>query len=122
MNTSGNTLKTALLMILAGMLITLGAQAGEGKKGHMPAFSDFDLDGNGTISQAEFDKGHAERMSKMAEQGHKMKGAAQCPGFAGIDTNEDGGISEEEFASHQAEHKKKMKQAKHQHGHEAGEK
>lgn len=92
-----------------------GASAGESNKpcnhmkGKMPAFADFDLDANGTISETEFNQVHAERMSKMAADGHQMKHAANAPGFAGIDTNGDGVISTDEFAVHQAEHHKNMR-------------
>lgn len=104
--------------IMAGGLlamIAVGSVAGEGKgmKGQKPAFSDFDLDGNGVMTEQEFNEGHAKRMSKMAEEGRKMKCADSCPGFAGIDTDKDGGISEAEFAAHQADH---MHKHKHKHG------
>ena len=66
----------------------------------MPSFSDFDLDGDGVISEAEFNKGHAKRMSEMAAQGHQMKHAGDAPGFSGIDNNENGEISKDEFATH----------------------
>ena len=51
-------------MISAAALILLFAanvSAGEhkGKKGHMPAFSDFDLDGDGAITEQEFNEGHS---------------------------------------------------------------
>ena len=93
-----------------------GKHAGDGKemKGKMPSFSDFDSDGDGVISEAEFNEGHAKRMSEMAAQGHQMKHAGDAPGFSGIDTNENGEISKDEFATHQAEHHSKMKQGKNQ--------
>jgi len=102
--------------ILAGSLLAFIAvnvaagEGGAGMKGKMPAFSDFDLDGDGVMTEQEFGEGHAKRMSEMAAEGRKMKCAENCPGFTGIDTNEDGGISEAEFAAHQAEHMHKHKQ------------
>jgi len=95
-----------------------GASAGEspepcrGMMAKMPKFADFDLDGNGTIDETEFNQAHAEQMSKMAAAGHQMKHAAHSPGFAGIDTDGDGVISEGEFAAHQAEHHKNMQKGK----------
>ena len=83
-----------------------------GMKGHMPTFSDFDLDGDGIIIEQEFDEGHAKRMTEMTAEGHQMKHAGDAPGFSGIDTNADGEISEEEFAAHQADHQKNMQQGK----------
>ncbi|NNL00397.1 MAG: hypothetical protein HKO88_15210 [Xanthomonadales bacterium] len=88
-----------------------GAGKGMGKgpcmdtgKGHMPKFSDFDLDGDGKIIESEFNEAHAQKMSEMAAAGHQMKHAGNAPGFAGIDTDGNGEISAQEFAAHQAEH------------------
>ena len=89
-----------------------GEGASQGMKGKMPTFADFDLDGDGVITEAEFNEGHAKKMSEMAAEGRSMKHAGDAPGFTGIDTNGDGEISEEEFAAHQAEHHKKMHQSK----------
>lgn len=87
-----------------------GKEHGKGMKGKMPTFADFDKDGNGAIDETEFNRGHAEHMSKMAAAGHKMKHAPDSPGFAGIDSNGDGVISKDEFAAHHAEHRKHMKE------------
>ena len=99
-----------------------GAGGGKGKcsgdkmkmKGNMPTFSDFDLNGDGEIVEAEFNEAHAKRMSEMAAEGRQMKHVGDAPGFSGIDTNGDGEISEEEFAAHQAEHHHQMQHGKHQ--------
>ncbi len=97
--------------LLAFIVVNLAvAEDGAGMKGKMPTFSDFDLDGDGVVTEQEFSEGHAKRAAEMAEQGRKMKGAESCPGFVGIDTDKDGGISAEEFAAHQAEHMQKNKQ------------
>ena len=95
-----------------------GAKAEEsdlpcGMSGNMPTFADFDADGNGGISEAEFDQLHSERMSKMAAEGRKMKHAGDMPGFAGIDSDGDGVISPEELDSHQASHHQKHHGKKH---------
>lgn len=89
-----------------------GQGACQGMKGKMPTFADFDLDGDGKITEAEFNEGHAKKISEMVAEGRSMKHAGSAPGFAGIDTNDDGEISEEEFAAHQADHHKKMQQGK----------
>jgi Ca2+-binding EF-hand superfamily protein len=90
-----------------------GEGHGNGMKGKMPAFSDFDLDGDGVIIETEFNEGHAKRMSEMAAEGRQMKHVGDAPGFSGIDINGDGGISEQEFSDHQAEHHKEMKNKSH---------
>jgi Ca2+-binding EF-hand superfamily protein len=89
-----------------------GQGACQDMKGKMPTFADFDQDGDGRITEAEFNEGHAKKMSEMAAQGRSMKHAENAPGFTGIDTNDDGEISEDEFAAHQAEHHKKIHQSK----------
>ena len=92
----------------------MGEGHGKGMKGKMPAFSDFDLDGDGVIIETEFNEGHAKRMSEMAAEGRQMKHVGDAPGFSGIDINGDGGISEQEFSDHQAAHHKEMKNKSHE--------
>jgi Ca2+-binding EF-hand superfamily protein len=87
-----------------------GKSKGKGMKGKMPSFSDFDLDGDGVITQSEFNEGHAKHMNKMAAQGNQMKHMDECPGFSGIDTNGDGEISAQEFSDHQTGHHKQMQE------------
>ena len=90
-----------------------GEGHGKGMKGEMPAFSDFDLDGDGVIIETEFNEGHAKRMSEMAAEVRQMKHVGDAPGFSGIDTNGDGGISEQEFSDHQAAHHQQMQKHSH---------
>ena len=89
-----------------------GCGKGEGMKQNMPAFSDFDLDGNGVIVEDEFNEGHAKKMSEMAAAGHQMKHTEDAPGFKGIDTDDSGEISKDEFSAHQAKHHAKMHDCK----------
>jgi len=114
--------------IFAGAMLVMFAMsvaAGEGEKmkGNMPAFSDFDLDGDGTIVAKEFDEGHAKRFAERAAEGHELKNAGKCK-FADIDTDSDGGITSEEFSAHKAKHMNKGKHkckdkenCKHKHQH-----
>lgn len=84
-----------------------------GNRGRMmPAFDDFDLNGDGKLPEDEFNAARAKRMSKMAEQGRMMKRMAQRPSFADIDLNNDGAIDRAEFRKHQSEHRLEMR--KHQ--------
>ena len=84
------------------------AQKGMGM--NMPAFADCDLNGDGTITQEEFTKARAERITKRAQDGRKMKNLANAPSFDDIDVDDNGGIDIDEFAAHQAEHKAKRNQ------------
>lgn len=66
-----------------------------------PQFSDFDKDGNGLISPAEFAKARAERIQENAEQNKRMRMLKNAPSFEQVDLNSDGVVDAEEFARHQ---------------------
>ena len=87
-----------------------GAPNGKGK--NMPTFADFDLNGDGGITEDEFNTARAERMAKHAQEGRQMKNMANAPSFADIDTDDDGVVSTDEFNAHQAEQMQKMTDAK----------
>ena len=65
-------------------------------------FETFDLDGNGQITAAEFEKTRTERQTQNAENGGRMQNAANAPTFESIDLNKDGVILPAEFAKNQA--------------------
>jgi hypothetical protein len=87
-----------------------GMDMGMGGHHHMPAFADFDTDGNGMISELELDAARAKRMGEKTTRGHPMKHAGNMPSFADIDTNGDGGISEQEFDQYHAARRAQMHQ------------
>lgn len=76
--------------------------------GNMPTFADFDLNKDGSMTEAEFNEARAARMKERAQQGRMMRGMADGCTFAEIDTNHDGTVSPEEFAAHQAARRQKM--------------
>ena len=101
--------------VAAATMVSTPSFAQDGPRGkgmNMPTFEDFDLDSDGRISEEEFNKLHAERIARHAQEGRPMKHMANAPAFADIDTNGDGGVSREELSAHQAEHMKKMMDAK----------
>jgi hypothetical protein len=106
--------KYAAVIVAGFSLLMTGAaiaqDMGKGKGMNMPSFADFDLDGDGAISNDEFNKAHAERIAQNAKEGRKMKGLATMPSFADIDTDGDGSLSPAEFAAHQAKHHAEMHQ------------
>jgi len=121
-----NTLKTMAAIILL-LAVAANAVAGCEEKGegcgmncgkNMPAFSDFDSNTDGKVSEQEFNEFRAARMSKMAAEGRKMKSMGDMPTFADHDPDGDGFISEEELKAHQAEHHKEMHKGKHGCNHE----
>ncbi len=65
----------------------------------MPAFADFDLNGDGKITEAEFNEARTARISQRAKDGRQMRGLADAPAFEELDANGDGSISREEFAA-----------------------
>jgi len=67
----------------------------------MPTFGDFDLNGDGYITESELKEARAKRMEKYAKEGRMMKNMANAPSFTDIDANKDGKISPEEFKEHQ---------------------
>lgn len=78
-----------------------GKGMGQGPGMNRPAFEDYDMDGNGAISEQEFNKARGERISDRASEGYAMRNLGRAPTFAEIDSNGDGEISPAEFAEHQ---------------------
>ena len=71
---------------------------------NMPTFSDYDLDGDSKVTESEFNKARAQRVSERAQQGYAMKNMGNMPSFADIDADGNGTVSKDEFAAHQASH------------------
>jgi len=69
--------------------------------GMMSSFNDFDANGDGKITQTEFENAQQARQQKQAESGKLMRNAANAPAFGDIDTNGDGIIDATEFRNHQ---------------------
>lgn len=79
---------------------------GKGMGRNRPAFSEYDLNGDGKITEKEFNEARSKRISERAQQGYQMRNLGSAPSFADIDTNGDGEISVEEFAAHQSQRPK----------------
>ena len=101
----------ALFGLSSMMGSTLYAQdVPKGRGINMPTFAGCDLDGDGSITEDEFNKARSERIAKRAKEGRQLKNLANASSFEDIDTNDDGGVSPEEFSAHQAEHRAKRAQ------------
>lgn len=89
-----------------GMGPGAGGAPGMGAGGMMqrPQFSEFDRNGDGSLSSQEFYDARAERMRQRAMQGYPMRNAASAPAFEQIDSDGDGKVTPEEFGSAQAAH------------------
>ena len=90
-------------------LIATGALA-MGQGNMMPSYSDFDTDGNGKVTQKEFQNTQQKRMTQRADEGRMMRNAGNAPVFSDIDTNGDGNIDKNEFQTHQANNSSKRGQ------------
>ena len=110
MKNSNRGITVRLMIVLAGCVVVSGAHAKEGS-GHAPApFSDFDMDGNGFVSEAEFYSVREQRMAARASEGRKMRCAQYAPSFVDLDTDGDGQLSPEELTAGQQAHMGKCKE------------
>lgn len=100
-----------LTAVFALALLPLAARADCGMQHRPPAFSEVDADGDGFVSETEFDAFHADRHQAMAEEGRPMKGMATAPTFAEADSDGDGRLTEAELMAAQQAHMKAMKGA-----------
>jgi hypothetical protein len=114
MKSPEKTVFEAILIIaavLAMALLPLAAHAGQGMQHKPPPFAEIDKDGDGFVSEAEFNSHRAERHAAMAAAGKPMKGLATAPAFADIDSDGDGRLSEAELTAAQQAHMQAMREA-----------
>lgn len=114
-STSKLTFEAILLiaLVLAVVVAPLAAKACPGGHDPQAVFAEFDSDGDGTLSQAEFDSGRAARHAKMAGEGRDMKGMEMAPAFADFDAGEDGLLTSEEFMAGHKAHMQAMRAERH---------
>jgi hypothetical protein len=86
----------------------MGPGMGRGMGMNMPAFADFDRNGDGSLTKQEFYDARAQRMRERAAQGYPLRNAPNAPTFESIDTNGDGKVVPAELAAHQTEHRRQM--------------
>ena len=77
---------------------------------NMATFSDFDIDGDGSIVETEFIEARSQRVKQMEQQGRQMRNMSHAPSFADIDLDDDGKVSHDEFTAHQSHWRQNMKQ------------
>jgi Ca2+-binding EF-hand superfamily protein len=95
------------LALLATALMSGGVGAAPwGAPGH-PAF---DRNGDGQVSEEEFQAMRAERMAERARQGYPMHGARHAPSFSDFDQDSDGNLTPEEIRDGIAAQRQKMMQ------------
>ncbi len=86
-------------LLIVALIVTGALAVGQGKM--MPSYSDFDTNGNGQVTQNEFEQTQQKRMTAQAEAGRMMRNVGNAPAFGDIDTNKDGNIDKQEFQTHQ---------------------
>jgi len=101
----------AIVVLFAIALLPLAVKAECNMKHHPPPFSEFDQDGDGFVSEDEFNSFRAARHEAMAKEGRPMKGMATAPSFSDIDTDGDGRLTEAELTAAQQAHMKAMHEA-----------
>lgn len=103
------SIHVGLLIAIAGGFSPISAQSEETPvRGPIP-FTAFDKDGNGLISEEEFNTVRGERMATRAAEGRPMRGAASAPAFSEFDTNGDGHLTPDELAAGQKAHMEKRR-------------
>ena len=95
-------------VIIAIAMLPFVAKAESQQRHSPPAFSDIDTDGDGFVSEEEFNSFRAARMAAKAEAGKPMKGAATAPSFSDLDSDGDGMLSEAELIAGQKAHRQAM--------------
>lgn len=81
-----------------------GRRGGRGRGGAPPAFSDFDLNGDGGIDEQEFIEARTKRIAERMEEGRMMRGLTTPHTFTDMDTDADGSLTPEEFAAETQRH------------------
>jgi len=93
--------RTALATLLALAVTPVpAADPDMPARGPMP-FSGVDADGNGQVSQEEFNRAHTERLQQRTQSENQYRYMGNAPASGDIDRNADGGVSSEEFKAHQ---------------------
>ncbi len=82
-----------------------GPGMGRGMGRNMPAFTDFDLNNDGVMTEDEFVEARGQRIANRAKQGYMMRGLQNMQSFDTIDLNQDGIVNPAEFSQIQMQHR-----------------
>jgi len=95
--------KLAITMICGAVGLSAAlVQAGNVTARGPVSFATYDADGNGAISEQEFNTIREQRQAAVRASGRMGQGMANAPSFADTDTDRDGQISAQELQSMQA--------------------
>lgn len=76
----------------------------------MPAFSTFDVDQDGLLTEQELAQGQAELIERRSQQGYPMRKLGNAPTFEVMDQNSDGRVDAQGFTDVQMQHRRAMRQ------------
>jgi len=85
------------------------AQQSRLKKTNRLEFKNFDTNGDGIVTKAEFKQVRAQKRQQKAKQSGQMRNAKNAPDFAQFDRNGDGKISKREFKKQARKQARKQK-------------
>lgn len=106
--TTGTTIGTVILTTalsltaIAPVLAQDGATSAAAERGPM-SFAQFDRNGDGVVTEAEFNQARSERMAARSSAGAPMRGMMNAPTFNDIDQNGDGQLTPDEIADFRAQ-------------------
>ena len=81
---------------------------GRGMGGSPPAFSEFDLNGDGAIDEQEFIDARTKRIAERIREGRMMRGLTTPHTCSDMDTDGDGSLTPEEFDMGVRNHRQQM--------------
>lgn len=87
-----------------------GRRMGQGRGGQTPTFRDFDLNGDGFLTEEEFIEARGQRVAQRAKEGRQMRGLSGMMQFSDLDQNQDGRVDSSEFQSGILSHRRSMMQ------------
>jgi len=97
-------------LLIVALIVTGALAVGQGK--NMQSYNSLDTNGDGKVTQVEFENKQQSKMIKQAEAGKMMRNVANAPHFSDVDTNSDGNIDKDEFATHQVKQQAKNRKNK----------
>ena len=86
-------------LLIVALIVTGALAVGQGR--NMQSYSNLDGNGDGKVTQKEFESMQQSRMIKQAEAGRMMRNVGNAPQFSDIDVNSDGNLDKDEFQKHQ---------------------
>ena len=107
-----------ITVLIAIAVLPFVARADSHRQGP-PTFEQFDADGDGFVSEEEFNTLRSERMAARAAEGRQMRGMQNAPAFSDIDSSGDGRLDADEFNAGREAHMQAMRE-QHGGGHGSG--